>query len=86
MVKELGMSEKVGLRTHESQSNELMSVNDLSPALNEIIDIEIKKIMQVKIHTLYIFFLNIFVVGIVSVTLLASFLYFTVLFISSPVL
>lgn len=48
MVKELGMSEKVGLRTHESQSNELMSFNDLSPATNEIIDNEIKKIMQVK--------------------------------------
>ncbi|XP_025406784.1 ATP-dependent zinc metalloprotease YME1 homolog isoform X2 [Sipha flava] len=46
MVKELGMSEKVGLRTHESQSNELMSFNDLSPATNELIDNEIKKIMQ----------------------------------------
>lgn len=50
MVKELGMSEKVGLRTHESQSNELMSFNDLSPATNELIDNEIKKIMQVKIY------------------------------------
>jgi len=49
MVKELGMSDKVGLRTHEAQSNELMSFNDLSPATNEIIDNEIKKIMQVKI-------------------------------------
>jgi ATP-dependent metalloprotease len=46
MVKELGMSEKVGLRTHESQSNEIMSFNDLSPATNELIDTEIKKIMQ----------------------------------------
>ncbi|XP_060855852.1 ATP-dependent zinc metalloprotease YME1L isoform X1 [Metopolophium dirhodum] len=46
MVKELGMSEKVGLRTHESQSNEIMSFNDLSPATNELIDNEIKRIMQ----------------------------------------
>lgn len=42
------MSEKVGLRTHEAQSNELMSFNDLSPATTELIDNEIKKIMQVK--------------------------------------
>ncbi|XP_060844046.1 ATP-dependent zinc metalloprotease YME1L isoform X3 [Rhopalosiphum padi] len=46
MVKELGMSDKVGLRTHESQSNEMMSFNDLSPATNELIDNEIKRIMQ----------------------------------------
>lgn len=50
MVKELGMSEKVGLRTHESQSNELMSFNDLSPATNELIDNEIKRIMQVTAY------------------------------------
>ncbi|KAL4103678.1 hypothetical protein QTP88_019023 [Uroleucon formosanum] len=46
MVKELGMSDKVGLRTHESQSNEIMNFNDLSPATNELIDNEIKRIMQ----------------------------------------
>ncbi|XP_022163415.1 ATP-dependent zinc metalloprotease YME1 homolog [Myzus persicae] len=40
MVKELGMSEKVGLRNHESQSN------DLSTATNELIDDEIKRILQ----------------------------------------
>lgn len=50
MVKELGMSEKVGLRTHEPHINEFMSYNDLSPATNELIDGEIKKIMQVKIN------------------------------------
>jgi len=50
MVKELGMSEKVGLRTHESQTNEIMSFNDLSPATNELIDNEIKRIMQVKTY------------------------------------
>jgi len=50
MVKELGMSEKVGLRTHESQSSEIMSFNDLSPATNELIDNEIKRIMQVTTH------------------------------------
>lgn len=44
------MSEKVGLRTHESQSNEIMSFNDLSPATNELIDNEIKRIMQVKTY------------------------------------
>lgn len=48
MVKELGMSEKVGLRTHEPQSNELMSFNEFSPSTIELIDSEIKKIMQVN--------------------------------------
>lgn len=50
MVKELGMSDKVGLRTHEPHVNEFMSYNDLSPATNELIDSEIKKIMQVKFN------------------------------------
>lgn len=54
MVKELGMSDKVGLRTHESQSNELMSFNDLSPATNELIDNEIKRIMQVNMYTFFL--------------------------------
>ncbi|XP_050426443.1 ATP-dependent zinc metalloprotease YME1L [Adelges cooleyi] len=46
MVKELGMSDKVGLRAHENRSNELMSFNDLSPSTNELIDNEIKRILQ----------------------------------------
>jgi len=50
MVKEYGMSEKVGVRTHESSHNQLWIYNDISPATNELIDSEIKKLLQVKIH------------------------------------
>lgn len=53
MVKELGMSDKVGLRTHDSHSNELMSRNDISPSTNELIDQEIKKIMQVIFFNIF---------------------------------
>ena len=47
MVKELGMSDKVGLRTLDTQSNSLVVVNDLSPQTAETVDTEIKRILQV---------------------------------------
>jgi len=55
MVKEFGMSEKVGLRTHHNRPNELLVFNDLSPATNELIDNEIKKLIQVKMHAVNTF-------------------------------
>src|SRR6478752_5327015 len=45
MVKEWGMSEKVGLRTVE-ENRGFVSVNDLGPQTNELIDAEIKRILQ----------------------------------------
>lgn len=47
MVKEWGMSEKVGFRTIEQSSSSLVVVNDLSPHTTEQIDSEIKRILQV---------------------------------------
>lgn len=48
MVKQWGMSDKVGFRTHESESNSLVVVNDLSPQTAELIDTEIKTILEVR--------------------------------------
>jgi len=47
MVKEWGMSEIVGFRTIESSNNSLVVVNDLSPETSELIDSEIKRLLQV---------------------------------------
>lgn len=41
------MSEKAGLRTVENDSNSLVTVNDLSPQTVELLDAEIKQILQV---------------------------------------
>lgn len=46
MVKEWGMSEKVGLRTFESNDGSLINVNELSATTNEAVDHEIKKILH----------------------------------------
>jgi len=46
MVKEWGMSEKVGLRTIEDQSKSLVAVNDLGPQTNELIDAEINRLLN----------------------------------------
>lgn len=52
MVKEWGMSEKAGLRTVENEGSALVTVNDLSPQTVELLDSEIKSILQViKIWT-----------------------------------
>ncbi len=46
MVKEWGMSEKVGLRTVEDNSKSLVPMNDLGPHTTELMDSEIKRILQ----------------------------------------
>jgi hypothetical protein len=46
MVKEWGMSEKVGLRTIEDNSKSLVAVNDLGPQTSELIDAEINRILR----------------------------------------
>ncbi|CAH1401685.1 unnamed protein product [Nezara viridula] len=46
MVKEWGMSESLGLRTHDSNSKSLININELSPHTVDQIDSEIRKIMQ----------------------------------------
>jgi ATP-dependent metalloprotease len=45
MVKDWGMSEKVGLRTHDGNNSGLVVVNDLSPSTSDLIDAEIKRIL-----------------------------------------
>lgn len=46
MVKEWGMSEKVGLRTHNEASKSFITVNEISPNSQELIDSEVKRLMQ----------------------------------------
>nr|XP_014275757.1 ATP-dependent zinc metalloprotease YME1 homolog isoform X1 [Halyomorpha halys] len=46
MVKEWGMSESLGLRTHDPNSKSLININELSPHTVDQIDSEIRKIMQ----------------------------------------
>jgi len=46
MVKEWGMSDKVGLRAIEDNSKSLVAVNDLGPNTSELIDQEIKRLLQ----------------------------------------
>jgi ATP-dependent Zn protease len=48
MVKDWGMSEKVGLRTHDGNNSGHVVVNELSPSTNDQIDSEIKRIMTVS--------------------------------------
>lgn len=45
MVKEWGMSDKVGVRTFEEGKNSLIIVSELSPSTTEAIDAEIKRIL-----------------------------------------
>lgn len=46
MVMDWGMSESMGLRTHDLNNKSLITVNDLSPSTTDQIDNEIKKILQ----------------------------------------
>lgn len=47
MVREWGMSERVGLRTHaDSNSSGFVAVNELSPVTTEMIDSEIKRLLS----------------------------------------
>lgn len=48
MVMDWGMSESMGLRTHDGSNKSLITVNDLSPVTMESVDNEIKKILQVR--------------------------------------
>jgi len=46
MVKEWGMSDRVGVRTFEEDRNSLIVVNELSSTTTELIDAEIKRILS----------------------------------------
>jgi len=46
MVKEWGMSEKVGVRTFDDGPNSLVVVNDIGVSTTETIDAEIKRILM----------------------------------------
>lgn len=46
MVKEWGMSERVGLRTFDNKDGSLINVNELSPSTTEAVDQEIRKILH----------------------------------------
>lgn len=46
MVRDLGMSEKVGLRTMDSSSKAVVSVNELSEATSEVVDSEISRLLR----------------------------------------
>ncbi|KAK9512065.1 hypothetical protein O3M35_000574 [Rhynocoris fuscipes] len=46
MVKEWGMSDSLGLRTHEVNNKSFININELSPSTTEQVDSEIKKILQ----------------------------------------
>ncbi|CAL1265789.1 unnamed protein product [Larinioides sclopetarius] len=46
MVKEWGMSEKVGVRTFDEERNSLVVVSELSATTTEVIDAEIKRILS----------------------------------------
>uniref|UniRef100_A0A1B6CDD3 AAA+ ATPase domain-containing protein n=1 Tax=Clastoptera arizonana TaxID=38151 RepID=A0A1B6CDD3_9HEMI len=46
MVKDWGMSEKAGLRTHENEKQSLIAVSDISPQTANVLDTEIQKLLQ----------------------------------------
>nr|CAD7456914.1 unnamed protein product [Timema tahoe] len=46
MVKDWGMSEKAGLRTYDGNNGSFVTVNEVSPNTNDLIDTEIKRIMM----------------------------------------
>lgn len=49
MVKVFGMSDKVGFRAHvDSRRQEFVSANEYSPSTNELIDNEVKRLLQVN--------------------------------------
>ncbi|CAF4351783.1 unnamed protein product, partial [Rotaria sordida] len=49
-VKQFGMSEKVGTRSFREEEQDaglgFVRVNDISPSMQEMIDLEIKRLMQ----------------------------------------
>uniref|UniRef100_A0A1B6L7H0 AAA+ ATPase domain-containing protein n=1 Tax=Graphocephala atropunctata TaxID=36148 RepID=A0A1B6L7H0_9HEMI len=46
MVKDWGMSEKAGLRTHDTEKQGLITLNEVSPQTTAVLDNEIQRIMQ----------------------------------------
>jgi len=46
MVKDWGMSEKAGLRTHDTEKQGLIQISDLSPSTAAVLDNEIQRILQ----------------------------------------
>ncbi|XP_054280074.1 ATP-dependent zinc metalloprotease YME1L-like isoform X2 [Macrosteles quadrilineatus] len=46
MVKDWGMSEKAGLRTHDTDKQGLIQINELSPSTSAVLDNEIQRILQ----------------------------------------
>ena len=54
------MSEKVGTRSFREEEQDaglgFVRVNDISPSMQEMIDLEIKRLMQVNIYSKEIFF------------------------------
>ena len=53
MVKKFGMSEKVGVRTFDDEAFDsglsMLKVNDLSPTTTDLIDSEIRRLLQVSL-------------------------------------
>lgn len=47
MVKDFGMSEKVGLRSHSSTYTDSVVVNEWGQSTSDLIDVEIKRLIQV---------------------------------------
>ena len=48
MVKEFGMSERVGLRYYEKSEGSLVVVNENSPQTSEMIDAEVNRMLRVS--------------------------------------
>ena len=52
MVKNFGMSEKVGVRVFDNEAFDsglsMLKVNEVSPATTELVDLEIKRLLQVS--------------------------------------
>ena len=52
MVKQFGMSEKVGVRMFDNEAFDsglsMLKVNDVSPATTDLVDSEIKRLLQVS--------------------------------------
>lgn len=51
MVKMYGMSEKVGFRTQSQTESYFGNGNDYSPGTADLIDAEVKRILQVKLNS-----------------------------------
>lgn len=50
MVKNFGMSEKVGLRTLRNTETELVAVNQYGQLVSDQVDTEVKRLVQVRFN------------------------------------